>query len=76
MAWGLGLNRKLRTLLLSGNAMKDQGFAAISDAVSKSGLPLVHLDVSNNIITDESAIAFAHALMSNRCLEVINLKWN
>ena len=76
LARGLGFNRNLKTLLLSGNAMKDLGLAAISDAVSKSSLPLVHLDVSNNIITDESAIPFAHAMTSNRYLEMVNMKGN
>ena len=76
LAGGLAKNRRLKTLLLSGNAMKDPGFFAIAEAISKSNLPLRHLDISNNIITDDSAIPFAKALYSNVHLEQINFKWN
>jgi|LauGreDrversion4_2_1035121.scaffolds.fasta_scaffold86408_2 Ran GTPase-activating protein (RanGAP) involved in mRNA processing and transport len=69
LAGGLAKNRKLLTLMLSGNAMKDPGFYALADAISKGSLPLKHLDISNNIITDDSAIPFAKALHSNVNLE-------
>ena len=76
IAVGLAKNKKLRTLILSGNNIKDAGLNAFSDNLARSGYSLAHLDLSNNTISDDGATRFARSLTSNRSLQSLNFKGN
>ncbi|KAI8917422.1 hypothetical protein BC831DRAFT_484940 [Entophlyctis helioformis] len=69
-------NTVLRTLNLSGNAIMDTGFAALSHGIIRSLVGLVELHLVSNCITDESAMHIAHLVASHPALEELYLQEN
>lgn len=67
-------NRKLRTLLIPNNNIGDDGFYPFTDAIIQPGFYLEHFDITNNNISDLSAIDFAKNLAFNKSFLTLNLR--
>ena len=69
-------NRKLRTLLIPNNNIGDEGFDAFTDAIVQPGFYIEHFDLTNNNISDLSAIDFSKALAFNKSFLTLNMRQN
>lgn len=73
---GLIKNKRLKTLLLSGNDLGNNGVSQFSEYLAYTSFNLEHLDFSNNDITDLGAEGIARNLGGNRHLLTLNLQKN
>lgn len=69
-------NKKLRTLLLSGNLIGDIGLGNFSEFIGYGSFSLEHMDFSCNGITDEGASTLGRSLQSNKSLLTVILRQN
>lgn len=70
-------NTKLKSLSMRFCKINEDGIAKIAQEIkSPYGLPLTHLNLSSNFISDEGVLHIANSLRENRCLKYLNLADN